>query len=198
MRDNFILVSPNIQVNKNAWLDHGDCPHLYYNVSSNLAQEDKNIWHKLLGSNFDDMRRSGCLSVSVDITDPKEMEILKEVLLRYWTKLVMELEIFFKHNIFTSWGKNQPLKKYRGILLKVKAQNEDIEKKHLTELRKYSISDQMELLDVMAQKGVSYFNIKEKKERLEEELHLAEEKWSAIKVPHVDWYKMGESSMAKP
>ncbi|KAG2304577.1 hypothetical protein Bca52824_033228 [Brassica carinata] len=96
MRDNFILVSPNIQVNKNAWLDHGDCPHLYYNVSSNLAQEDKNIWHKLLGSNFDDMRRSGCLSVSVDITDPKEMEILKEVLLRYWTKLVMELEIFFK------------------------------------------------------------------------------------------------------
>ncbi|KAG2314794.1 hypothetical protein Bca52824_017916 [Brassica carinata] len=78
MRDNFILVAPNIQVNKNAWLDHGDCPRLYYNVSSNLAQEEKNIWHDLLGSNFDDMRRSGCLSVSVDITDPQEMEILKE------------------------------------------------------------------------------------------------------------------------
>ncbi|KAG2304234.1 hypothetical protein Bca52824_032885 [Brassica carinata] len=73
MRDNFILVAPNIQ-------------------------EEKNIWHELLGSNFDDMRRSGCLSVSVDITDPKEMGILKEVLLRYWTKLVMELEIFFKKN----------------------------------------------------------------------------------------------------
>ncbi|KAG2314792.1 hypothetical protein Bca52824_017914 [Brassica carinata] len=76
MRDNFILVAPNIQVNKNAWLDHG-----------------KNIWHDLLGSNFDDMRRSRCLSVSVDITDPQEMEILKEVLLRYWTKLVMELDL---------------------------------------------------------------------------------------------------------
>ena len=40
-RDNFILVAPNIQVNKNSWLDnHGlnDCPHLYCNVSSHLAQ----------------------------------------------------------------------------------------------------------------------------------------------------------------
>ncbi|KAG2304575.1 hypothetical protein Bca52824_033226 [Brassica carinata] len=91
MRDNFILVAPKIEVNKNAWLDQGDCPHLYYN-------EEKNIWHEFLGSNFDDMRRSGCLSVIVDITDPKQMEILKEVLLRYWTKLVMELEIFFKKN----------------------------------------------------------------------------------------------------
>ncbi|KAF8108572.1 hypothetical protein N665_0108s0105 [Sinapis alba] len=96
-RDNFILVAPNIQVNKNAWSDdHGiDCPHLYYNLSSYLAQEEKNIWHELLGSNFYKMRRNGCLSVSVDISDPKEMEILKEVLLR-WTNFMMELEIFFK------------------------------------------------------------------------------------------------------
>ncbi|KAL0848530.1 hypothetical protein Bca101_021777 [Brassica carinata] len=97
MRDNFILVAPNIQVNKNAWLDYGiDCPHLYFNVSSNIAQEERNIWHELLGSKLYCMRRNGCLSVSVDITDPKEVEILKEVLLRNWTKLVMELEIFFK------------------------------------------------------------------------------------------------------
>ncbi|KAL0756600.1 hypothetical protein Bca101_094268 [Brassica carinata] len=43
-RDNFILVAPNIQVNKNSWLDnHGlnDCPHLYCNVSSHLAQHKK-------------------------------------------------------------------------------------------------------------------------------------------------------------
>ncbi|KAG2304576.1 hypothetical protein Bca52824_033227 [Brassica carinata] len=99
---------------------------------------------------------------------------------------------------FHKLGKESATKKYRGILLKAKAQNEDIDKKHQAELRKYSILDQMELFDVMAQKGVSYLNIKEEKERLEEELHLAEEKWSAIKVPHVDWYKMGESWMAKP
>ncbi|WZZ82369.1 hypothetical protein YC2023_102941 [Brassica napus] len=98
-RDNFILVAPNIQVNKNSWLDnHGlnDCPHLYCNVSSHLAQEETNIWHEILGSDFFYMRRYGCLSVSVDITDPKEVEILKEVLLM-WTNFVMELEIFFKH-----------------------------------------------------------------------------------------------------
>ncbi|KAH0854283.1 hypothetical protein HID58_083960 [Brassica napus] len=72
-RDNFILVAPNIQVNKNSWLDnHGlnDCPHLYCK------------YHHI--------------SPSVDITDPKEVEILKEVLLM-WTNFVMELEIFFKH-----------------------------------------------------------------------------------------------------
>ncbi|CAN6899099.1 unnamed protein product [Brassica oleracea] len=98
-KDNFILVAPNIQVNTNVWLDdHGriDCPHLYYHVSSYLAQEEKNIWHELLVSDFHDMRRSGCLSVSVDLTDPEEVEILKEVLLM-WTNLLMEFEILFKN-----------------------------------------------------------------------------------------------------
>ncbi|KAH0854282.1 hypothetical protein HID58_083959 [Brassica napus] len=98
-KDNFILVAPNIQVNTNVWLDdHGriDCPHLYYHVSSYLAQEEKNIWHELLVSDFHDMRRSGCLSVSVDLTDPEEVEILKEVLLM-WTNLLIEFEILFKN-----------------------------------------------------------------------------------------------------
>ncbi|KAG2314793.1 hypothetical protein Bca52824_017915 [Brassica carinata] len=99
---------------------------------------------------------------------------------------------------FHKLGKDSAAKKYRGILAKVKAQNEDVEKNHQAELQKYSISDQMELLDVMEQKGVSNFNIKEEKERLKEDLHLAEEKWSAIEVLHVDWYKLGESWMAKP
>ena len=46
-------------------------------------------------SDFHEMRRSGCLSVSVDLTDPEEVEILKEVLLM-WTDLLMEFEILFK------------------------------------------------------------------------------------------------------
>ena len=58
---------------------------------------------------------------------------------------------------FHKLGKESATKKYRGILHQVKTQNEDIEKKHQAELQKYSISDQMELLDLMAQKGVSYF-----------------------------------------
>ena len=56
---------------------------------------ETNIWHKILGSDFIDMRRYVYLSVSVDITDPKEVEILEEVLLM-WTNGLLELEIFFK------------------------------------------------------------------------------------------------------
>ncbi|KAG2260813.1 hypothetical protein Bca52824_080107 [Brassica carinata] len=41
-REKFILAAPNIQVNRNAWVsDHGiHKPHLFYNVSSYLAQEE--------------------------------------------------------------------------------------------------------------------------------------------------------------
>ncbi|KAJ0246554.1 F-box protein [Hirschfeldia incana] len=98
-RENFILAAPNIQVNENAWAsDHGiHKPRLFYNVSSYLAQEEKNIWHELLRSEFYDMSRDGSLSVSVDITDPKEVEILKEVLLMWASNKMIELEIFFKN-----------------------------------------------------------------------------------------------------
>ncbi|KAG2310738.1 hypothetical protein Bca52824_022295 [Brassica carinata] len=60
----------------------------------------------------------------------------------------------------------------------VDAQDEENEKKHKEEVDKYSISDQMKLLDGIMQKGVSYFNIKEEKDRLEAELLLAES-WMA-------------------
>ncbi|CAF2048893.1 unnamed protein product [Brassica napus] len=61
-----------------------------------MTKVETNIWHKILGSDFIDMRRYVYLSVSVDITDPKEVEILEEVLLM-WTNGLLELEIFFKH-----------------------------------------------------------------------------------------------------
>ncbi|CAN6978673.1 unnamed protein product [Brassica rapa subsp. trilocularis] len=98
-RENFILAGPNIQANKNAWVsDHGiHTPHLFYNVSSYLAQEKKIICRELLVSDFHDMRRDGSLSVTVDITDPKEVEIVKEVLLMWATNKMIELEIFFKN-----------------------------------------------------------------------------------------------------
>ena len=50
-------------------------------------------------SDFHDMRRDGSLSVTVDITDPKEVEIVKEVLLMWATNKMIELEIFFKVHI---------------------------------------------------------------------------------------------------
>uniref|UniRef100_A0A0D3DUQ0 F-box domain-containing protein n=1 Tax=Brassica oleracea var. oleracea TaxID=109376 RepID=A0A0D3DUQ0_BRAOL len=98
-RENFIIAGPNIQVNKNAWVsDHGiHTPRLVYNVSSYLAQEKKIICREVLVSDFHDMRRDGSLSVTVDMTDPKEVEIVKEVLLMWATNKMIELEIFFKN-----------------------------------------------------------------------------------------------------
>ncbi|KAL0714908.1 hypothetical protein Bca4012_021887 [Brassica carinata] len=98
MRDNFILAAPNIRVYRNSWDRHGiHNPHLFYNISSYLTQEEKNIWHELMLSDFHDMKRYGSLSVSVDITDPKEVEMLKEVLLMWATNKMKKLEILFKN-----------------------------------------------------------------------------------------------------
>lgn len=47
--------------------------------------------------------RHGTLSVSVDITNPKEVEILKELLLMWTTYTMIELEILFKVYTFMSW-----------------------------------------------------------------------------------------------
>lgn len=41
------------------------------------------------------MKRTGSLSVSVDVRNPNEVEILKEVLL-LWDGEMMDLEILFK------------------------------------------------------------------------------------------------------
>ncbi|CAN6828914.1 unnamed protein product [Brassica oleracea] len=98
-KNNFILTDPNNQFNRNHWVSR--CvyrPHISYNVSE-LAQETRNIWHELLVSDFHGMTtRHGTLSVSVDITSPKEVKILKELLLMWTTYTMIELEILFKTN----------------------------------------------------------------------------------------------------
>ncbi|KAF3559422.1 hypothetical protein F2Q69_00014481 [Brassica cretica] len=98
-KNNFILTDPNNQFNRNHWFSR--CvyrPHISYNVSE-LAQETRNIWHELLVSDFHGMTtRHGTLSVSVDITSPKEVKILKELLLMWTTYTMIELEILFKTN----------------------------------------------------------------------------------------------------
>ncbi|KAL0725353.1 hypothetical protein Bca4012_039952 [Brassica carinata] len=98
-KNNFIITAPNSQFKRNHWVSR--CvyrPHISYNVSE-LAQETKNIWYELLMSDFHGMTtRHGTLSVSVDITNPKEVEILKELLLMWTTYTMIELEILFKTN----------------------------------------------------------------------------------------------------
>ncbi|CAN6828904.1 unnamed protein product [Brassica oleracea] len=97
-KNNFILTAPNIQFDRNYWVSR--CvyrPHISYNVSE-LVQETKHIWYELLVSDFHGMPRHGTLSVSVDITNPKEVKILKELLLMWTTYKMIELEILFKTN----------------------------------------------------------------------------------------------------
>ncbi|CAN7056492.1 F-box protein At3g60790 [Brassica rapa] len=97
-KNNFILTAPNIQFDRNDWVSR--CvyrPHISYNVSE-LVQETKHTWYELLVSDFHGMPRHGTLSVSIDITNPKEVEILKELLLMWTTYKMIELEILFKTN----------------------------------------------------------------------------------------------------
>ncbi|KAF2581745.1 hypothetical protein F2Q68_00002006 [Brassica cretica] len=72
------------------------------------------------------------------------------------------------------------------------------EKRHVAEIEKYSISDQIRLLDEIMGKGLSYFNIKEEKDRIEVNILFAEEKLRTIKVLYIYWEKLGESFISKP
>ncbi|KAL0729157.1 hypothetical protein Bca4012_025250 [Brassica carinata] len=97
---------------------------------------------------------------------------LEGLVSRAWVKMSGTAQDIYKK------GKSAATEQYRAILRMVDAQDEENEKKHKEEVDKYSISDQMKLLDGIMQKGVSYFNIKEEKDRLEAELLLAES-WMA-------------------
>ncbi|XP_010473815.1 PREDICTED: F-box protein At3g60790-like [Camelina sativa] len=89
----FFLSAPKIIFNRSSWVA-GKYPQLSYNISS-LAQEKKRIWFELMVNEYYKMKRKGYLSVRVDVTNPKELQILKEVLLM-WGEEMRELEIIFK------------------------------------------------------------------------------------------------------
>ncbi|VVB06435.1 unnamed protein product [Arabis nemorensis] len=96
-RDNFILVAPNVRFNRNYWIARGyPYAHISYDISD-LPQEKKSVWHDLMVNDINDKKRHGSLSVSIDISNPKEVDILKEVLLM-WGDEMKELEILFKEN----------------------------------------------------------------------------------------------------
>lgn len=70
-----------------------------FDIYMNFNQEKKNIWLELMVSQFHKMRRTGSLSVNIDVTNTEEVEILKEVLL-LWGEEMKELEIVFKVHFF--------------------------------------------------------------------------------------------------
>lgn len=97
------------------------------------------------------------------------------------------------HKIFKRWEKNS----WNTIGPSFTSWEKEW-KRHSAEIEKYSISDQIELLDEIMEKGVSYFNIKKENDTLSAELLLSEEKLTTIKVSYINWDKLGKSFMSKP
>ncbi|CAH2063326.1 unnamed protein product [Thlaspi arvense] len=108
--EDFILAAPNIRQFKRDYWVCSSYAHLSYNVSY-LAQGKKNIWHALMvsESDFIHMSRRGSFSVSLDVTNSKEVEILKEVLLMWNTREMTELENLFKNNNATNGRAHEKL-----------------------------------------------------------------------------------------
>ncbi|CAA7045378.1 unnamed protein product [Microthlaspi erraticum] len=106
--ENFVVANPRLHFHRNYWNKGYFVPHTSYNIScpdqekKSIAHEYRNIMRKFA---------SLSLSVSVDLTNTKEVEMLQEVLVS-WREEMEELEILFKKS-------NAPMKqgeKSTGII----------------------------------------------------------------------------------
>ncbi|CAH2079095.1 unnamed protein product [Thlaspi arvense] len=98
--EKFVIANPRLQFSRNFWTTAKVFPHTSHCISC-PHQEKKNIGHELLmGGQFmmsghgDFVRRFGSLSVSVDLTNAKEVKMLQEILVT-WPGEMDELEILF-------------------------------------------------------------------------------------------------------
>ncbi|VVA90270.1 unnamed protein product [Arabis nemorensis] len=98
MRSNFLLRAPRILgLKKDHWILDESIPHIYYNVSSD-AQEIENNWHEFMVNKYTyDLMRFKTLAVNVDLKNPREVSMLKDVC-DAWSTNMENLEIFFKRN----------------------------------------------------------------------------------------------------
>ncbi|KAH0898911.1 LOW QUALITY PROTEIN: hypothetical protein HID58_048479, partial [Brassica napus] len=78
---------------------------------------------------------------------------------------------------------------YKAILHMVNDQMQEKEKRHSAQTEVYYISDQVKLLEEMEKKAL--FNVKAEKERLQAKLLLGNENLATVKVPYIDWDKIG-------
>ncbi|KAL0702148.1 hypothetical protein Bca4012_058270 [Brassica carinata] len=95
--ENFIIASPRLHFNRNYWATGKCFPHTSYYISC-PHQGEASIGHEIMmnGSN-DGMKMFASMSVSVDLTNEKELEMLKQVLVA-WPGDMQEVEILFKSN----------------------------------------------------------------------------------------------------
>ncbi|XP_010457880.1 PREDICTED: putative F-box protein At1g67390 [Camelina sativa] len=94
-KDNFLLAAPRVlQINKSYWAAKARTPHISYNISGN-AQEKESIEHKFVVSRDTNyLVRFQSLAVIVDLMNPREVQMLREVLVA-WNGIMRKLEISF-------------------------------------------------------------------------------------------------------
>ncbi|CAH8319323.1 unnamed protein product [Eruca vesicaria subsp. sativa] len=86
---------------------------------------------------------------------------------------------------------NRDHERYRAILLMYHDQNKAIEARHQEELNKVCIAAKLEYL----KECKFIFYMYHEKKMAEFELVLAESKLEDVKVPTIDWFKLGEPMM---
>ncbi|WZY72319.1 hypothetical protein YC2023_004559 [Brassica napus] len=84
--------------------------------------------------------------------------------------------------------KNASREHYRDMLLMYHNQLEAITAKHYEEREVYRVRGKLELLKELFKKDAR----RKEKKKLKTELVLAKEKMDGVKIPYVDWFKMGE------
>ncbi|CAH8339794.1 unnamed protein product [Eruca vesicaria subsp. sativa] len=95
---NIVLDAPRLlQFSQRLWRITQSLPHIVYNISCD-AQGNENIGHEFL-MNIENyfLAEFATLAVNVDMVNPIEVCILKEVL-DAWARDLEMLDIFFKHN----------------------------------------------------------------------------------------------------
>lgn len=88
-------------------------------------------------------------------------------------------------------GKNETRDRYRAMLFMYQNQLEAITAKHDEEREVYRVQGKLELLKELFKKDAR----RKEKNKLKTELVLAKEKMDGVKIPYVDWFKMGEPQM---
>ncbi|CAH8370798.1 unnamed protein product [Eruca vesicaria subsp. sativa] len=88
-------------------------------------------------------------------------------------------------------GMNDRTNHYRRILNMYMRFHEAVVAKHDAEVEVYRISGKLELFDEIFNDGV----MNHVKDKLEQELALAHARLADVKVPNLDWEKLGEPQM---
>ncbi|CAH8389208.1 unnamed protein product [Eruca vesicaria subsp. sativa] len=88
-------------------------------------------------------------------------------------------------------GRFETMQRYRAMLLMYRDQNKAGEARHQEELNKVRIAAKLEFLEECE----GLFSMYHEKKKIEFELVLAESKLEDVKVPIIDWFKLGEVMM---